>query len=355
MKKRIAYNINIKNTPVEKARAYAEKEFTDAGMDLDKLLPDFDKNYKLLQKRLRGALEIPRIDMPVIEPTDMALFNKRLNEGAVDIFKPYAKGQLFTPKNMSKDEGEEWVHLGFEDGAKSDDVVKGKLGGIAVAKLKPTQSQIWFDKIVQIFIKFGTPGSGSIVLKQTVIVSGDYYLLDGHHRYAQAMLADPQLKIKALYIPLPIQLLLAVGKSYGEAIGNKPKASVSDRIARSITARVSARDILKGYLVAALWAETDDDGDPFDYNYDIRDIAGSSLRKAKRDVNNFLKAAGDLLTLDLKKGDEIGHDLWLNRNGHGAGFWDGDYPQAGKELDKIASKMGSKYVYVGDDGKVYID
>ena len=128
-----------------------------------------------------------------------------------------------------------------------------------------------------------------------------------------------------------------------------------DKIARSITARISSRDILKGYLTTALWAENDDNGDPFDDNYNMRDIAGKSLRDAKNDINKFVKLAGDLLEVDGNDGGQIGHDLWLNRNSHGAGFWDGDYPKAGKELDKIASKMGGKYLYVGDDGKVYID
>jgi len=122
-----------------------------------------------------------------------------------------------------------------------------------------------------------------------------------------------------------------------------------------LAASVSARDILKGYLTTALWSETDDDGDNLDSNYNIRDIAGASLRGARSDINKFIKQAGDLLDLDGNKGSQIGHDLWLNRNGHGAGFWDGDYPEAGKELDKIASRMGGKYIYVGDDGKVYID
>jgi hypothetical protein len=122
-----------------------------------------------------------------------------------------------------------------------------------------------------------------------------------------------------------------------------------------MAASVSSRDVLRGYLEAALWSSDDEDGDSLDSNYGIRDIDGGSLREAKKDVNDFMKKAGDLLTLDGNKGSQIGHDLWLNRNGHGAGFWDGDYPKAGKELDKIASRMGEKYMYVGDDGKVYID
>ena len=52
--------------------------------------------------------------------------------------------------------------------------------------------------------------------------------------------------------------------------------------------------------------------------------------------------------------DKVGHDLWLTRNGHGAGFWDGDYADdVGEALTKISEAMGEIDLYVGDDGKIY--
>jgi hypothetical protein len=48
------------------------------------------------------------------------------------------------------------------------------------------------------------------------------------------------------------------------------------------------------------------------------------------------------------------HDFWLTRNGHGAGFWDGDYEEElGEKLTAICKKMGSIDLYVGDDNKIY--
>ena len=44
--------------------------------------------------------------------------------------------------------------------------------------------------------------------------------------------------------------------------------------------------------------------------------------------------------------------FWLNRNGHGAGFWDGDWPKHGAELDKAAHSYGEFDLYVGDDGEI---
>ena len=52
---------------------------------------------------------------------------------------------------------------------------------------------------------------------------------------------------------------------------------------------------------------------------------------------------------------QAGHDFFLTRNGHGAGFWDGDWPEeAGKRLTVAAKKFGESEPYVGDDDRLYI-
>jgi hypothetical protein len=47
----------------------------------------------------------------------------------------------------------------------------------------------------------------------------------------------------------------------------------------------------------------------------------------------------------LSNGEEAraGHDFWLTRNGHGAGFWDGDWPEHGDMFTKIAQGYGEAY------------
>jgi hypothetical protein len=51
---------------------------------------------------------------------------------------------------------------------------------------------------------------------------------------------------------------------------------------------------------------------------------------------------------------QAGHDFWLTRNGHGAGFWDGDWPEAYEKMfTKGAESYGDFTLYLGDDGKVY--
>lgn len=45
-----------------------------------------------------------------------------------------------------------------------------------------------------------------------------------------------------------------------------------------------------------------------------------------------------------------GHDLWLTRNHHGAGFWDRGLGAVGDVLTREAHAMGSSDVYVSDEG-----
>lgn len=48
-----------------------------------------------------------------------------------------------------------------------------------------------------------------------------------------------------------------------------------------------------------------------------------------------------------------GHDFWLTRCGHGAGFWDGDWPEpAATALTEASKAFRNVDLYVGDDGEI---
>ena len=217
------YRLNVFSTPLAKAREYAEGVFECAGKDLDEVLPGFDHNYKMLQQVGAKAKNVPRIKMPVIEPIDMDEFEKALSKGRLDIFRPYALGQLYVPDHMTHEEGANWVSLGLKDGKEIDDRIHALWTQRAVKTLLPTQKQIWLENVIGSIVKFGPPANGLPILNKTVIVSKEGYILDGHHRYGQCMLADPSLSLKALVVPLGIKRLLEIGRSYGAAIGNEPK------------------------------------------------------------------------------------------------------------------------------------
>ncbi len=109
--------------------------------------------------------------------------------------------------------------------------------------------------------------------------------------------------------------------------------------------------ILEHYLNCALWSSTDDNDNPLDENYDIDDIDQSAKDESLEDINGFLDIAGTLL--DGQTDEQIGHDFWLTRNGHGAGFWDRGL-EHGDELTKLCEPFGSVDLYAGDDGKLHV-
>jgi hypothetical protein len=219
--------LNVAVVPLDKAIRYSQDIVSKSkkDMDLNKFLPDFEKNYSRLQKMYKAALDVKRINMPVIEPDDIKKFEERLNKGQVDIFRPFAlKKAVFPKKFTQKLKGEQWVKLGEKDGNPNDDKVDAKIEKVPAKNLMPIQSQLWLEKLIGSMIKFGRPKQGSPITDTTIIASKEGYILDGHHRHGQAMLYDPDLKMKVLRVPLDVKTLLKMGRSYGTAIGNRQKA-----------------------------------------------------------------------------------------------------------------------------------
>lgn len=104
------------------------------------------------------------------------------------------------------------------------------------------------------------------------------------------------------------------------------------------------------YLEAAAFF----DCGPDDPELHAADFSSAFLERAARDCTAFQKAnAADLEAIDAAD-ESSGHDLWLTRNGHGAGFWDRGYPEdvAGR-LTSAAEALGQIDLYVGDDGVIY--
>ena len=109
---------------------------------------------------------------------------------------------------------------------------------------------------------------------------------------------------------------------------------------------------------AALWSSTDDDGTPLDDSkYSDTELAAEAIERFKADCALFQSDNEALLEQASNHHSMAhqGHDFWLTRNGHGAGFWDGDYPkELGEALTKASKVFGECCLYVGDDNKIYI-
>ena len=114
---------------------------------------------------------------------------------------------------------------------------------------------------------------------------------------------------------------------------------------------------VRQYLETALWSTHDNadesGGEPLDKNYTITDFAPEAIAKAIEDCRNFCALAGaDLESVGDDK--QNGHDFWLTRNGHGCGFWDRGYGDAGDRLSEVARTFGNCDAYLGDDGSIYL-
>lgn len=111
------------------------------------------------------------------------------------------------------------------------------------------------------------------------------------------------------------------------------------------------------YIECALWSSTDASdeygGETLDANYGIDDIAPACLKEMIEDCRAFQEACADDLDAAGQDDAQSGHDFWLTRNGHGAGFWDRGLGEVGERLSRACKAWGSVDLYVGDDGLIY--
>jgi hypothetical protein len=112
-------------------------------------------------------------------------------------------------------------------------------------------------------------------------------------------------------------------------------------------------DFEYAYVICALWASSDDNDQPLDQNYDIDDLSPDAIASMQSDCRDFQQLC-DAHDLAMQSDEQNGHDFWLTRNGHGAGFWDRGLGDAGKRLTDNAHSYGSSDLYVGDDGAIYV-
>lgn len=155
------------------------------------------------------------------------------------------------------------------------------------------------------------------------------------------------------------------------------------------TLRLTQEDlnlVLKGYITAALWTEEeqlkdsyaeinpvlnqDEDeedeeendleklirinskikNEPFDI-FSEENIEPDSKIQAYLDIKNFLQLAGPAAVEAINENglEQMGHDIWLSRNGHGAGFFDRNYEaETEKKLMDVARNLKMVDLYLTD-------
>ena len=121
-----------------------------------------------------------------------------------------------------------------------------------------------------------------------------------------------------------------------------------------------------GYMRALLWSEyvsTDKNDEDYEVALEERfntyELPDEFTHRCRGEVWRFVEVMLPDETWRLDP-DMAGIDLWLTRQGHGAGYGDGDWDKlAGRKVDKYMYELvkllfpNETYVYVGDDGLLY--
>jgi hypothetical protein len=98
----------------------------------------------------------------------------------------------------------------FVDELAASGVRVDRMKRVGVSRLKPTQKEINNDKVRKMLTAPPT------VLAKPVIVSKDFYILDGHHRWLALLNSKPDFKIQTYFVHLPIRQLLKRANSFGK-------------------------------------------------------------------------------------------------------------------------------------------
>ena len=103
--------------------------------------------------------------------------------------------------------------------------------------------------------------------------------------------------------------------------------------------------IRENYFEAALW--TDDYYEELE-DKTIFDFSHKAKEQTNTEIMWFINTAGDILD-DISDAD-IGHDLWLTRNGHGSGFSDRGYDDdIDDALSELSKQLGPVHLEVNDE------
>lgn len=113
------------------------------------------------------------------------------------------------------------------------------------------------------------------------------------------------------------------------------------------------------YIECAMWSSLhypdpgqDSEPVPLDSVADNDDLSDELVEHVREDVTAFVTANwADVQSLDA---GQVGHDFWLTRSGHGAGFWDRGLGELGDRLTSASKTYGNEDWEIGDDGQIHV-
>jgi hypothetical protein len=115
---------------------------------------------------------------------------------------------------------------------------------------------------------------------------------------------------------------------------------------------------LDNYILTALWSSNDTyNGQDVSLDNCELALSESAINKMNEDITSFFELISE--NEELNNHDEVlngnvAHDFWLTRKRHGAGFWDGDYPETGDTLTQLAHSFGGCDLYILDNNTIEV-
>lgn len=110
--------------------------------------------------------------------------------------------------------------------------------------------------------------------------------------------------------------------------------------------------VLQGYLECAIWTEEEQlKEEKPNVWYNINNFTIPAINQAKSDIAKFMLLAGvltvsEFLSQDGLNESDLGHNIWLTRNRHGAGFLDYSNLEYGDILRLSAQKLEECNLFV---------
>lgn len=114
-------------------------------------------------------------------------------------------------------------------------------------------------------------------------------------------------------------------------------------------------EFFSGYLEAALFNSTDDDDRPLDHCFEVKDFSDDAKWVLEGHARSFWSRTWYFVEHEdgERSMKDLGYDFWMTQNGHGAGFWDGDWPVYGDMLTKL-SKCYPEMTLTVEEGKLCV-
>jgi len=229
-----AGKLELVKISVEQAEKFLKEQYEKSKFNYEDEIEDFVKRFEFAKNQATRLGKTKRKEMPVINNEDVKNFQRRLEQGKIDIKNPWSpttKDNKPFPEGLRGTDAQDFLERGLKDTSKKDDKIVVRIQQKSIKDLRPIQKQIYFDKSLGMTAKFGVKSSSDFLQKQSFFVtSSDNFIIDGHHRWLSGCIIDPEMKVNCLDIDLEISKLLPLAKAYGDAIGNKRNESIDSKM-----------------------------------------------------------------------------------------------------------------------------